>query len=226
MSPVVPNARQFDSSDDQRAFSGLYVTRWPNVSTFIDHYLLNLNDTRAATRGDTTTFGARFAGDVKKRLLYDFEAAAQTGDTGGRTISAQAAVVRLWWHFADLPGNVSFWTYCDYATGTQDPSSRGVDRTFNQLFGGNHSYFGYLDLVGRQNIRDLYFQIESNPQPWVQLRMQYYMFHLAATRHALYNLSGTPIRRDPTGAAGNDVGNEIDFLVNFHLSPQQDVLLG
>jgi hypothetical protein len=151
---------------------------------------------------------------------------AQAGDSAGRTINSQAATAGLGGHFAELPGNISFWCYFDYASGTQDPSSDGVYRTFNQLFPAGHTYFGYIDVVGRQNIEDLNFQLESNPQPWLQLRVQYHIFRLAATKDALYNDSGTAIRRDPTGAAGNNVGNEIDLLANFHLSPHQDVLIG
>lgn len=229
--PVIPNPKRFDSSDNQRAFSGIYVTHRPNASTLIDLYLLNLNSTLlnstvAVGKGDVTTFGGRFAGDVNKRLLYDFEAGAQTGDSAGRTVNAQFGTAGLGWHFADLPWNISFWTYYDYATGTQDPVSGNVNRTFNQLFAAGHTYFGYIDLVGRQNIKDLNFQLEMNPQPWLQLRAQYHIFQLAATKDFLYNASGAPIRRDPTGAAGNNVGNEIDLLANFHISPHQDILLG
>lgn len=224
--PVIPNPRKLDSADNQRAFSGLYVTHRPNTSTLIDVYLLNLSDTRAAAKGDTTTFGARLAGDVKKKLLYDFEVMAQTGTRAGRTVSAQAATAGLGWHFADLPWNVSLWAYYDYASGTQDPSSAEVYRTFNQLFPAGHTYFGYIDLVGRQNIHDLNFQLESNPQPWLQLRTQYHIFRLPATKDALYNAAGIPIRSDPTGAAGNDVGNELDLLVNVHVTPHQDLLVG
>lgn len=224
--PVVPNPRRFDSADNQRAFSGVYLTHRPNTSKLIDLYVLNLNDTRAATKGDTTTFGGRYAGDVKKRLLYDFEAAAQTGDSNGRTVNAQFGTAGLGWHFADLPGNISFWTYYDYATGTPDPTSRGVNRTFNQLFPAGHTYFGYIDLVGRQNIKDLNFQLESNPEPWLQLRTQYHIFELATTKDALYESSGSAVRRDPTGAAGDDVGSELDLLMNIHITPHQDVLLG
>jgi hypothetical protein len=35
-----------------------------------------------------------------------------------------------------------------------------------------------------------------------------------------------PIRISPTGAAGKDVGNELDLLLNFHLGPHSDVLVG
>ena len=31
---------------------------------------------------------------------------------------------------------------------------------------------------------------------------------------------------DPTGRAGRDVGNELDLVTNFHLTQNQDVLIG
>jgi hypothetical protein len=52
------------------------------------------------------------------------------------------------------------------------------------------------------------------------------MFRLDSATDALYNASGTAIRRDPTGRAGTDVGDEIDLVTNFHLSQHQDILLG
>ena len=122
--PVIPNANRFDSSDDKRGFSGLFATHRPDASTLIDLYLLNLDDTRTLTRGDTVTLGGRFAGDVDKRLLYDIEAATQVGSSRGRTINAQAATAGLGWHFADAPGNISLWAYYDYATGTRNPETQ------------------------------------------------------------------------------------------------------
>src|SRR5712692_7363695 len=55
---------------------------------------------------------------------------------------------------------------------------------------------------------------------------QYHIFRLDASRDALYNAGGTAIRKDPTGKAGTDVGDEIDLTTNFHLSQHQDILLG
>ncbi|MCI0376112.1 MAG: alginate export family protein [Gemmataceae bacterium] len=52
------------------------------------------------------------------------------------------------------------------------------------------------------------------------------MFHLDSRFDALYNAAGAAIRRDPTGRAGTDVGNELDLFLNFHLSPHQDILVG
>ena len=48
--------------------------------------------------------------------------------------------------------------------------------------------------------------------------LQYHHFWLAEARDALYNAAGVAYRRDPTGQSGTDVGNEIDFILNFHLT--------
>ena len=224
--PVVANPNRFDSSNNHLNFSGLWVTHKPIAGTAVEAYLLNLNNTVSqATQGSLWTIGGRYSGDVKKRLLFDFEGMTQTGDAGGKTANAQAATGGLGWNFADLPWNVSFWTYYDFASGTPDPKG-SVDRTFNQLFPAGHTYFGYLDLVGRQNIHDLNFQLNANPQPWLSLLMQFHIFRLASAKDALYDSTGKAIRQDPTGAAGTDVGNEIDALVNFHLTSFQDVTIG
>jgi hypothetical protein len=39
-------------------------------------------------------------------------------------------------------------------------------------------------------------------------------------------IEGMPSRVDPTGQAGTYVSNEIDFVVNLHLTAHQDILIG
>jgi hypothetical protein len=80
--------------------------------------------------------------------------------------------------------------------------------------------------VGRQNIHDLNAHLFLYPTKWITVWMQYHRFWLAASRDALYNAAGVPIRRDPTGLAGTDVGNEVDITFNFHLGPHSDILTG
>ncbi len=222
--PVSPNRDKMDAMDQNRALSGLWVTRHPTKEMLVDLYLLNLTDTRVGSVGNTVTLGTRIAGDMQKRLLYDFELMAQTGERNGRTINAHAVTSGLGWQFA-FPWDLSFWTYYDYASGTKEPESNKYE-TFNQLFPAGHTYFGYLDIVGRQNIHDLNFQLQFYPQKWLQLRMQYHIFHLASATDALYNARGQAIRQDITGAAGKDVGKEIDLLGNIHLTPHQNFLFG
>ncbi len=152
--------------------------------------------------------------------MYQFGEWVNEGDAAGAVTTA------LGYQFADVPMDPQFWLAWDYASGTFDPATAAQHGTFNQLFPFGHYYFGFLDLVGRQNISDLNMQLDFYPTKWIVTMMQYHMFRLDSARDALYNSGGTAIRRDPTGRAGTDVGDEIDLITNFHLSQHQDILLG
>jgi hypothetical protein len=88
-----------------------------------------------------------------------------------------------------------------------------------------HHYFGWMDMVGRQNIHDLSTHLYLDAAPWLTVWLQYHHFWLDQRRDALYNAGGIAIRRDPTGQAGNNVGDEIDLILNFHLTRYSDVLV-
>jgi hypothetical protein len=51
-------------------------------------------------------------------------------------------------------------------------------------------------------------------------------FELASARDALFNAAGVPLRLDPTGAAGRQVGQELDIILNFHLATHSDLMVG
>jgi hypothetical protein len=135
------------------------------------------------------------------------------------------ATAGLGYHAKDLPWSPTAWVYYDYASGDSTPNV-GTAHTFNQLFPFGHYYLGWADLVGRQNIQDLNAHLYLYPTKWITLWLQYHNFWLADPHDALYNAAGNAIRRDPTGSAGRHVGNECDTVVNFHLSPRADVLVG
>ena len=121
--------------------------------------------------------------------------------------------------------NPTVWGYYDWASGDHSPNS-GNYNTFNQLFPFGHYYFGFLDLVGRQNIEDLNFQAVAWPAKWVTCCAQYHLFRLDSARDALYGPAGQVLRVDATGRAGRDVGNELDLWTNFHLAQNQDLWIG
>jgi hypothetical protein len=172
-----------------------------------------------------TTLGTRIAGDHDGRFLYDAEGMYQTGVYVNQRIVAGASTAGLGYRMKDWDINPIAWVYFDWASGNQNPGSADFTR-FNQLFPFGHYYFGYLDLVGRQNIMDLNVQISANPARWITCLMQYHRFWLSTPYDGLYNTSGARIRFDPTGASGNDVGQELDWYVNFHLSQHQDLFFG
>ena len=235
--PVVIKPGDLDSANHDVDFYGAWLTYRPAKGQFIDLYYLGLSDDavvrdRFAPPGlpahtgtqDVHTVGARYAGN-QGPVLFDFEGMAQFGDVVGRDHRAYAYTAQLGYVFESVPWKPQVWASYDYASGTADPAT-GDDHTFSQLFPFGHYYLGYLDLVARQNIQDVSFQFACYPQNWITLQAQYHCFRLAEARDFLYNAGGRPTRRDPTGAAGRDVGNEVDLLANFHLSQHSDVLVG
>jgi hypothetical protein len=230
--PVVPNVDHFDTVDDQVVFSGAWLTCRGSGRRAVDFYYLDLDQARHVALGrgnqpgafNVSTLGNRWLGDWGN-LLYDCEGMVQWGPYSNQDTLAEAFTTGLGYYFKDLPTTPEVWVYYDFASGDPRPGQGGTHRTFNQLFPFGHYYFGYIDVVGRQNIEDLNFQLSFYPTKWVAALMQYHMFRLADARDALYSAAGTPLRRDPTGRAGTDVGDEIDVAVNFHLSTHQDLYI-
>jgi len=229
--PVVPDTNKLDWADNQRNFSGAFLTYRPKKGTTLDLYdlVLTNNNTvnqRGLQRGNFTvnTLGARYAGD-RDGFLWDFESALQLGTQAGQNIVAGMAVAGLGYNWKERPWNPTLWVYYDYASGDGSPN-RGNLNTFNQLFPFGHYYFGWADIVGRQNIQDLNAHLYLYPTKWLTLHHQCHLFRLADQRDALYNPAGNVSRFDSTGRAGRDVGQEVDAIANLHVSKHTDILVG
>jgi Alginate export len=228
---VYPN--RFDAGDANRQFAGLWTTYRPTTSSAMEFYYLYFDaDLPLVPRPPPTerggqnvnTFGARYVGDYEKKLLWDFEGMWQFGERVNHSISAGAATAGLGWHVVDAPLNPTFWIYYDVASGSNNGVNQGG--TFNQLFPFGHYYFGFLDLVGRQNIQDLNLHVYTYPTNWIVTGLQTHFFYLYSGRDALYSAGGAVERTSPRGNAGVHVGDEIDLTANFHLTFHQDIFVG
>jgi hypothetical protein len=231
--PVLIEPTTLDSPDHNQNFTGVWTTYRPRTGQAVEAYYLDLDNRnlgaaigRNGVAGfyNVSTLGTRYSGDFQ-HVLWDFEGMYQLGAWSNQIISAGAVTTGVGYQFAKVPMNPQFWIYNDFASGTQNPNGN-IHGTFNQLFAWGHLYFGYLDLVGRQNIDDISMQFAFYPAKWILTTFQNHVFHLASARDALYNAAGTPIRSSPTGTAGTYVGDEIDFTTNFHLDLHNDIFLG
>lgn len=231
--PVIPNINKIDDRDVDQTFTGLWVTKKIRPGTVRDYYVLFWSNARPVVGRngqmggqEVTTFGTRWAGDHDGRWLYDFEGMYQTGNRAFQTVSAGAYAAGIGYRAKDLDWNPSFWAYNEWASGTADPATSLRYTTFNPLFPFGHLYFGWLDLVGRQNINDFSMQLSAHPAKWIVTQLQYHRFSLVHAKDALYNAGGAVLRRDPAGGSGRFVGQEFDSIVNLHLSAHQDLLFG
>jgi hypothetical protein len=229
--PVFPNPNKLDAPDHNVFFSGAWATYRPEKGQTIDLYYLDLNQKGPMILGpagtlakcNLSTIGSRYAGD-HCGWLWDFEGMIQFGRYDDMDHLAGAYTISGGYQFKDLPMNPQFWIGYDWASGTAPGS--GSDSTFRQLFPFGHYYFGFIDVVGRQNINDIMQQVTVYPTNWIVAQVQNHIFNLDDPRDALYGAGGAPLRRDKTGKSGSYVGDEIDLVINFHLDNHQDILIG
>lgn len=235
---VPPNPTGLDQLDDNQEFGGAWATYRPEKGHFLDFYYLYFDNTNNVTQfpapastalvrapTEVHTMGTRYAGD-RCGYLWDVELALQFGNQNGQDLLAGAATVGVGRNFKDACSwSPTLWVYYDYASGDSDPTS-GDAHTFNQLFPFGHYYLGWIDQVGRQNVHDVNAHLLFYPQPWMTVWLQYHHLRLNHSRDALYNAGGAAIRRDATGASGTHIGDEIDFVLNFHLNRYSDILVG
>lgn len=213
----------FDAPDGHQEFYGVYATRKDIKDQTFDFYYLRYGNYNGPP-AENNTFGTRWLG-AADNWLWEAEGAYQSGSCGPRAQSAGFYTLGIGRKLASLPWKPVLWGYYDWASGDKNPNDQVVG-TYNQLFPTAHKYFGYMDLIGRQNIEDLNVQLTVNPLPKIELQSWFHVFHLQSARDALYNTSGTKVRQDPTGAAGSDVGQELDITARWMISPRADFYLG
>ena len=214
----------FDHPDLNQEFYGVYASRKNLGSVTADLYFLRYAGVNSAPNFGYNTMGSRLEGSVDQ-WLWEVEGAYQFGDYGSATQNAGFYTLGLGRKLPDLPLKPVLWAYFDWASGDRNPLD-GVHGTFNQLFPLGHKYLGYMDIVGRQNIEDLNVQLTLNPSKKVEFMVWYHIFKLQQARDGLYDAAGRLIRIDPTGAAGQDVGQELDLTTKIAFTPRTELLLG
>ena len=223
--PRVIRARDRDRNS-RTDFSGLYASWTGLPGQTLEAYALNLDTDPLAGAGSRFwTFGIHGKGRLGP-LLWETEDMIQTGRLNGLDFRASSLTVGLGGDLAALlPRPVTLWIYYDRASGDRDPGD-GKARTFQQLFPLAHAYFGAMDLVARQNIEAVSARLAVKPLPQLTTLAVFHNFSLAQASDALYNAGGAPIRRDPDGVAGRDVGRELDLIARLAPRSWLDLELG
>jgi len=183
----------------------------------LDVYFLGLNTRSSAFNGSTGeedryTVGARVGGKFGgSGFGYDAEAAYQFGEVGSADISASMFAAKIDYAFADADWKPTLYAGFDYASGDDTPGDGDVG-TFNQLFPLGHAYFGFMDLIGRQNIVDLSSGLTFKPRARVTVNADAHFFWRADDSDAVYNAGGGVLR---AGGASEEVGQELDLTVVY-----------
>jgi len=230
--PVLVQRKQHDRFDEDFDFTGAYFTYKDIPDHGLDVYVFSVHDrgnplNPNGRRGDRTVFtvGSRFWGK-SSGFDYETELAGQWGTWAGDSVRAWSWTIDGGYTFGQFACKPRIGAGFDYATGDRSPFD-GTVQTFDQLFPLGHAYFGYLDLIGRQNIIDAQVNLSAWPvEKKVKTSLAYHFFWLAEAEDALYNAGGGAVRRDPLGRSGREVGSELDLTLLWNLDVHSSILFG
>ncbi len=234
--PVIVDKEMFNNDDHNSAFWGVYDTvLLPKVfsekaKTGVDAYFLGLHQRSRpalfvsapiAASQDVYTIGTRVSTapapwDTDCEFDYQF---GRTGSSGGQISAYSVALDGGWTFDAPLAPRVNLGF--DIASGDNGTGNTNLTR-FNQLFPLGHSYLGYIDVVGRENIIDLHpgltvTLLQDNPiGKSMSFKAENHIFWRQNTNDALFNAAGG-VQRAVTGSNRRYVGDEIDLLLNWQV---------
>ena len=157
------------------------------------------------------TLGLHAFGKLPSHFDYDLQMAGQRGGLADESISAWAGHWLLGYTLAGVTLTPRISGEYNAASGDANPTDNRKG-TFDQLYPTGHDKYGLTDLVGWQNMKHVRTALDlALPRKWTA-SARFSRYWLADARDALYNGGGAALARDPTGAAGTDVGREVDVV--------------
>jgi hypothetical protein len=219
---VVVDQYRFNKSTSDLQLFGVFGTGPLHVlPANLDLYWLDAANRTATFNGTVGrerrhTLGGRVWGKVAATGLdFEVEGAAQFGTVGRGEIAASMFTTVLGYTLPIQQLSPRVYLELDYASG--DDSRGGDVGTFNPLYPNNHSYLGYIDYIGRQNIISPNAGISISPIQGLTLSLQQYFFWRASDQDALYNKSGA-VLRPGNATTARYVGAETDVLATYNFT--------
>ena len=170
-------------------------------------------------RGDLDRYTAGMRVWNDKLGPWDYNAAfvRQWGSVAGAAIEA-------WGYYAEIgrkfDASLAPRLYAEYTfgSGDEDPSDGKVGG-FVDIYPTAHRWYGYNDLVGWRNIKNIRLGAQLWPSPKTRLQFDFHSYWLANTRDALYNVGGRLSLRAAEGsAAPTKVGDEVNATLNYDVN--------
>jgi hypothetical protein len=195
-------------------------------ATFRSSTSLILKHDKVATgnvdHGTLTHLGERRLGGFN----VDYEAAIQLGRAAGKRLETWAFHGRA---TRRVLRNTAAYVEINSASGG---AAGDVVRTFDNLYPTNHPFYGLMDLQGWRNMQELSFGIDHTLRKGLAARLEWHGFGLRDSQDAWYGAAGAPNRwsggvfRDATGAAGREVGSELDLELTWTANAKTNVSAG
>lgn len=223
-SVVVPDREEFDESDRDSVFSGVYAHFPGTGPQATEVYALYLNDDDRDD--DFVTVGTHWKSTPEALGPWDYEAeiAYQNGTAGGRDLSAFATYGEVGFTF-EHPWKPRAGLEYSYGSGDSDPSD-GDEGAFQNLYPTNHIHYGFMDLFSWSNVHDLVLHLAAKPRPQITLGIDLHAFWLADTADSWRRANARTAVRPRDAGASSFAGTEIDLLATWSPNAHVTVTAG
>jgi len=229
MQPIVRLTNQVDVVSQAQWFYGATGEwrQWSKVITLQPYYyLLKQNGSLVTNTSDGTlaaaiapinrtihTGGVRGYGVVGDTGLdYDTSYTRQWGDDGGLPHDAYAYNAEVG-YTAGYAWKPRLSSSIGFASGDKNPNDHQSQR-FERLFDYARPWSNN-DYIQMENIRASKIHCELSPTKALQIELNYSWYELAS---ATDRWNGGAGLRDATGKSGKNIGEEIDFRVQYHIN--------
>ena len=188
--------------------------REPWLQTDLYYFGINTRASGGIQPDAFGTYGLRvYRASAPSQIDYESETTFQVGTVGGGDLFAQFQHAELGYSFP-LPWQPRFRVQYDYASGTKNPLGNSSGR-LNTLFGARNFEFTPTSTFGpffRSNISSPGVRASLMPTEVMSLTVKYRAWWLAQAKDAWVG-SGL---QDPTGQAGNFLGQDVEARCDWH----------
>jgi hypothetical protein len=172
---------------------------------------------------DRYTGGVRVWGKGLGPWDYNVAIVNQWGNVAGADIGAWGSYAELGYSIT-APWKPRLYAEYTFGSGDSDPAD-GKIGGFNDLYPTAHLWYGYNDLVGWRNLKNIRLGADLKPHPKLGLKLDYHSFWLANRHDGLYNAAGARSVAAPEGGAANTkIGDEVD--VTFTVPVSKTITVG
>ena len=148
---------------------------------------------------------------------YNLALVRQRGDLAGAEIQAWGYYAELGYSI-DAESSPRLYVHYNFGSGDEDGSDGRVGG-FVDIYPTAHFLYGYNDLVGWRNLKNIRLGAEFKPHPKFGLQFDFHSFWLATGNDALYTVAGAlSVAPPPGGATDLKVGNELDAVFTVPVS--------
>ena len=221
--PVERNADEFDQSNENALLAGVagYWRAWSPWVVLEPFWLwLDQDGSRLIPlQRQLHSFGLHAFGQWGERSAWDYDLSfvAQTGTTQERSHHAWAAHVEAGhtWATAWKP-RLALWL--NYASGDNDPADN-TNEHFDPLFGATYAFYGFSGYFSWQNMVNPALRLSFQPFPKLRCECVHRAFWLADSNDAWVR----GLRRDPSGASGNFIGQESNLRIVWQVTQNFEI---